>query len=386
MAPPYRVHWRGPIQRKGGLGNSSREYVKALRRQGVPVTTASFREAARNPSGKREPKRVLIYHYPPHTLQVIRERRRYDRIILNTVWETTQIPRSWKTAINQYNGVFVPTRHNYRALRKSGVRVPIHIVPHGVDTKAFSPSNPPYRLPSAAGKFVFVSVFGFQHRKNPEALLRAYWEAFSHKDRVLLVIKTNGYSARENGAWIRRRIERYRASLRIPHRPAPYVVLTGYMGSKALKGLYTLGDVFVLPTRGEGVGMPYMEAMASGIPVIATSWGGQMDFLTSANSFLVPYRLQSPSSSMKKRSAISKSFRSLFAGPGQQWAEVDLAGLKAQLRKAYLHPGLCRSKGKRARQDALRLSWGHAGREMRKALEKVMAEGRASGFRKKDGS
>ena len=70
--------------------------------------------------------------------------------------------------------------------------------------------------------------------------------------------------------------------------------------------------------------MPFMEAMASGLPVIATSWGGQMDFLNAANSFLVPYKLTSPVASMNRPSAISKSFRYLFDGKDQRWAEVDL--------------------------------------------------------------
>eukprot|EP00758_Cryptobia_borreli_P013600 Tbor_TRINITY_DN5848_c3_g1::TRINITY_DN5848_c3_g1_i3::g.6182::m.6182 len=43
--------------------------------------------------------------------------------------------------------------------------------------------------------------------------------------------------------------------------------------------LYTTHDAFVLPTRGEGWGLPLMEAMAMGLPAIATDWGGQVEFM-----------------------------------------------------------------------------------------------------------
>ena len=44
--------------------------------------------------------------------------------------------------------------------------------------------------------------------------------------------------------------------------------------------LYRSSDCFVLPTRGEGWGLPIIEAMACGVPVIATSWSAQCDFMT----------------------------------------------------------------------------------------------------------
>jgi hypothetical protein len=52
-----------------------------------------------------------------------------------------------------------------RAVRNSGVRIPIFIVPHGVHSSMFTPYNKKLRVKNTAGKFVFVSVFGFQHRK-----------------------------------------------------------------------------------------------------------------------------------------------------------------------------------------------------------------------------
>jgi glycosyltransferase involved in cell wall biosynthesis len=41
-----------------------------------------------------------------------------------------------------------------------------------------------------------------------------------------------------------------------------------------LPRLYTGADAFVLPSRGEGWGRPHIEAMAMGLPTIATNWSG----------------------------------------------------------------------------------------------------------------
>ncbi|MFC4102569.1 glycosyltransferase [Paenibacillus xanthanilyticus] len=372
-SPRYRVYWHGPLHRKGGLGGASKAYARALRRQGIPVRASSSRKVKR-PIAADRGKRVLVYHYPPHTMNPARAKGLgYNKVVLNTVWETTRIPARWRQAMNRYDAVLVPSRHNLRAMQDSGVKVPVYVAPHGVNTRAYRPSNPPARLPGGRGRFVFLSVFGFQHRKNPEALLRAYWEEFTEADNVLLVIKTNGCGPGEDGTWIRSRISRYRASLSIPHRTAPLLLLTRHLDSRELKGLYTAAHAFVLPTRGEGVGMPFMEAMASGIPAVATAWGGQMDFLTPSNAFLVPYRLERPAVSMGKRSAISRSFREIFAEKDQLWAEADLGMLKMQMRRAYANPSLCREKGRLARRDMKALGWKAAGRAMASALDRVAA-------------
>ncbi|MFD1175797.1 glycosyltransferase family 4 protein [Paenibacillus puldeungensis] len=362
-----QVVWRGPVNLASGLGIASREYVSALKRQGVNVKVGGSLGSRKN-SGLNK-RKVLIYHQLPRKLNFAQERKRFDRIILNTVWETTRIPQSWLSKINKFDAVCVPTIHNKIALRQSGIKVPIFIVPHGVNTEKFKPANKKYPLPSAKGRFVFVSVFGFQHRKNPEALLRAYWEQFSATDKVLLVIKTNGYARHETGQWIRRQIEGYKKKLGIHKKTAPVVVMTERMSPSQLKGIYTLGNVFVLPTRGEGVGLPFLESLSSGVPVITTGWGGHMDFLNHRNSFFIKYKLQSPQISMDSKHAISRRFRSLFSGKGQRWAEPDLSSLKSQMRLAYYHPELCKRKGRQGRQDTKKLSWNRAGAILKKVIE-----------------
>jgi len=95
----YHVVWKGPLHKASGLGIASRSYVRALRRQGVTVWTREPPRHAVIPGSKK----VLLYHHLPHSIRFRRERPKYDRIILNTVWETSRIPRRWFPAINRFD-------------------------------------------------------------------------------------------------------------------------------------------------------------------------------------------------------------------------------------------------------------------------------------------
>jgi glycosyltransferase involved in cell wall biosynthesis len=57
---------------------------------------------------------------------------------------------------------------------------------------------------------------------------------------------------------------------------------------KSIAGLYAACDAFVLMTASEGWGVPYLEALAMGLPVIAPRHGGQLQFLNDGNAILTP--------------------------------------------------------------------------------------------------
>src|SRR5207244_1869585 len=63
--------------------------------------------------------------------------------------------------------------------------------------------------------------------------------------------------------------------------------------------LYEVSDAVVLPTRGEGFNLPAAEAMARGLPVIATRHSGHLDYCTDGNSFLIDCRYELSGSHFK---------------------------------------------------------------------------------------
>jgi len=385
MMTDYQIVWRGQVSYTIGGGTACGEYILALDRLGVdikiddafiqdlpeedPSKTRRFHYLMNKPYANDKLK-ILIYDSPPYDIDTKMERKRFDYLMLNTVWETTRIPSHWFPKIKQFDAVCVPSKQNIAALKNSGVRIPTFLVPHGAEPHFFKPENKKLPIRGAEGRFIFVSVFDFQHRKNPEGLLRAYWEEFKPDDKVMLLIKTHWCGNGNMGHQIRENIWKYKCKLGVQGRTAPIVLLTNTLSRKEISGVYTLGHTFVLPTRGEGVGLPFIEALSSGIPVIATGWGGQMDFLNKRNSFLVNYQLEYPGRRMDH--AISPVYRSLFDEKGQLWAEPDLKHLKKLMRHAYKNPELCKIKGWHGRRDMLNFSWDRGGVALKEAIEKTI--------------
>jgi glycosyltransferase involved in cell wall biosynthesis len=72
------------------------------------------------------------------------------------------------------------------------------------------------------------------------------------------------------------------------HRLAPRVTIAGAVGPERLSKLYTASDLFVLPSRYEGFGMAYAEAIAHGLPVIGTTAGAIPETVPPTAGVLIP--------------------------------------------------------------------------------------------------
>ena len=116
-------------------------------------------------------------------------------------------------------------------------------------------------------------VGGLIDRKGPDILLAAFLDAFQGRDDVTLVVKDFGadsiYPMSD-----RTRLREYAESGQHPR----IVYLHRDMTADEVASLYRACDVLVHPYRGEGFGMPVLEAMACGLPVIVTAGGPTDEF------------------------------------------------------------------------------------------------------------
>src|SRR5262249_37453767 len=95
------------------------------------------------------------------------------------------------------------------------------------------------------------------------------------------------------------------------------------LGVAQMAALYRSVQAFVLPSRGEGWGRPYMEAMASALPVIGTCATGNADFMNEENCYVVASREVDVS---------EWGARELPSYAGHRWFEPDIDDLRRQLR------------------------------------------------------
>ena len=156
--------------------------------------------------------------------------------------------------------------------------------------------------------FRFLSVFKWEDRKGWDLLLQSYWLEFSPDEDVALYVvsrpdqanvakyeklrqlvcevkypggnninnnnKNNNNNNKKGGGEEEEEVvDEERCSL------APVHFVVRHVPYEKLPALYSEADAFVLPSRGEGWGLPLMEAMSLGVPTIGTGWGGSSEFM-----------------------------------------------------------------------------------------------------------
>ena len=147
----------------------------------------------------------------------------------------------------------------------------VFAIPNGVDLTVFSPGDRDRHTQVQPTRFLFVG--GLIWRKGPDVLLEAFKRAFPERDDVELVIKDFGAEGIYRGG-AREPFHEHAASGALPR----LSLISDELSSDELAELYRSCDVLVHPYRGEGFGMPVLEAMACGLPVIATGGGPTDEF------------------------------------------------------------------------------------------------------------
>ena len=261
------------------------------------------------------PEIVISQHYPLHVPE-----NAGDACLALFFWEELLVPADTVARLNQsFRAVLTASRFVAKALVDSGLSIPVHVIGHAPWLEGFRALA--RRRPDPAGLararredvFTFLHVSSCFPRKGIDVLLAAYARAFRGGDRVRLVIK--GFPNPHNDAAAQ--IARLRA--RDPDAPE-IELIDRDLDEAGLLDLYARADAMVLPSRGEGFNLPAAEAMAAGLPVIVTGFGGHLDFCGPDTARLVAWRFAASGSHL--------------ATPHSVWVEPDVDDLAAALLEA----------------------------------------------------
>lgn len=328
------VKYCGPALDYSGYGEASRHHLAALHAAGVHVLAqlpsystdqsdfgnlgALAIELANNTGDYK----VKIIHTTPDQYGKFMEPGKYH--IGAFYWETDTVPLEFVNGLNKMDEIWTASQANKDAIIKSGCAKPVYIFPQATETERAWPE--PYRLRDFEG-FLFYSIFEWTDRKNPMALINAYFQEFQNDENVGLLIKTYFRNfTLQHKRMIKASIAKAKAKSGLEKFP-PIFLYLDLMDRTHIMRLHKTGNCYVSAHRGEGWGIPQVEAALAGNLVITTGYGGVNEyFAESGTAVVLPYEMVNLDGMLHSTKWYS---------PDQKWAEVDLSELRRAMRFAY---------------------------------------------------
>lgn len=345
---PLAAIWEGSFFCHHSLAGVNRAVCRELLGRGFDLGLANYESPQFDPG--HEPGLASRFgHQPPGARVRVRHRFPPDfsrppeeTLVLMQPWEFGPAPVEWVKAIREnVDELWVYSQYVKECFVQSGVPAErVVVIPNGFDPAVFSPDAPPLPVPTAK-RFKFLFVGGSIGRKGIDILLQAYFEEFSSSDDVCLIIKDQAYYKNRLNAALGDLAKR-------PGAPEVLYYFDDVLPAQ-MAGFYLAADCLVHPFRGEGFGLPILESMACGRPVMVTDYGPVREFCPDDAGWFVPCgTITFPEARVDHLETVGHPV----------WAEPDKTALRALMRYAFEHPEECRERGRRAAEAAHgRFTW-----------------------------
>lgn len=227
-----------------------------------------------------------------------------ERIWTYTMYETTHTPKKWIDMLNKVERVIVPSSWLVESWKEQGLKRPIDVVGHGIDPDVYYYMDRPEKE-----VFTFIHYGRLSTRKGTDLVYRAFKELFYGRDDVQLILKDT--------------LPFCPVKLDIPNMH----FISATYSKEEMREFLKNADCMLFPTRGEGFGLPALEAMATGLPTIVTNWGGTADYIDKKDTLALDYKLERS----HEFDIIYKEFYDSTENSGY-WAEPSLEDLKGKMK------------------------------------------------------
>lgn len=310
--------------RNNGYGVSKELFTKYFKEYGIDLIDKFDKER------RDKADCSLIYSYPTNIIWAHSKPK-----VIFTMFETDKIPDAWIPCLKQADVVINPTKWGAEVFKKAGINC--KVVNLGLNDEIFSYQERPER-----DIFTFLNYEAFTLRKGWHELWPAWQMAFREDEPVRMIFKTVA-------ADLKMRI------LSLKEYKNVEVVNKGISQGELLQLLQN-ADCFVYPSRGEGFGIPPLEAMATGIPAIAPNAHGiseyfNPDFMVDLKYDYIPAQYD------------------FIEGDLGNFVKCDPADIAKKLRFVYDNRKEYRAKSKSISEYALKYTMRRAAKELIKILE-----------------
>ena len=366
--PPNGVNIVGFLHAEMGVGEASRQLLRGVEASGVPFTAIADRATlhrqhaglgaaatATTTATTATTTTTATTDRPMHRLNVIALNA--DALIQfahargagffagrRTIglwfWEVERFPGRFSEAFALVDEIWVATEHVRRAIAVA-TDTPVFVIPLPL------PTFPLVRPDPATPRGHFTVTFCFDYasvgeRKNPAGAVAAYRAAFPADGERLPDGRTPRLILKSINA-DRYAVDREHVREAIRGR-FDITLIDEFLEPAENNALIAAADCYLSLHRAEGWGLTMAEAMAAGVPVVATGYSGNLAFMDETNSWLVPYELV----------AIPPHVRE-YAGCGR-WAEPDIAAAAAAVREIALDPVAAHDRAERGRRSVQHLA------------------------------
>jgi glycosyltransferase involved in cell wall biosynthesis len=213
----------------------------------------------------------------------------------------------------------VTSEEELKSVRAFGLKNPVALIPNGIDVEDYeslpTKTEAERLLPGLKDKRVLLFLSRVHPKKGLPLLLKVWRELESERRDWLLVIA--GPDQLDHTRELKQLVDELNLK--------DSVVFTGALFGEEKRAAYALADLFVLPSHSENFGVAVAEALAAGLPVIASTGTPWSELPEHACGWWIEKSVETLAETFREALSIPKRELAEMGARGREWMRRDFA-------------------------------------------------------------